>query len=347
MTNVAAIPAIGDPFTAVRKLSGTQKSAILMMLLGEDEAAETLRNLTPREVQQLGSAMYSVAEVDQATVDAVLDEFLFAASEQTSLGLGSGPHIKNVLVKAFGEDKAGSVLSRITPPTGNKSIEILEWMDARSIAEMVQGEHPQVIAVVLAHLDPALAAEVLQLMPAELQADMLLRVATLDGIQPEAVEELERVMQKQLKASTSLRASAIGGIDTAAKIVNHVRGGADRRIIGALTALDQQIGQTIQDQMFVFDNLLTVDDKSMQTLLRSLDNSQLVVALKGADERMRQKFFNCMSQRAAQGIQDEIEGKGPMRVSEVQEAQKAILATARQLADSGAIMLGGGGDDYV
>lgn len=329
-------------------LSGTQKSAILMMLLNEDEAAETLKHLSPREVQHLGGAMYSVADVGQDAVDLVLDEFLMAATEQTSLGLDAGPRIKNVLVKAFGEDKAGSVLSRITPVEGNKSIEILEWMDARSIVEMVEGEHPQVIAVVLAHLAPELAAEVLTLLPADMQADMLLRVATLDTIQPEAVVELERVMQKRLKASTSLRAAAIGGVNAAAKIINSVRGGQDRRIIGALSVLDSGIGQTIQDQMFVFENLLDVDDKSMQTLMRSLDTSLLVIALKGADERIKAKFFGCMSQRAAQGVQDEIDGKGPLKVSEVQEAQKAILTTARQLSDSGAITLGGSsGDDYV
>ena len=330
------------------RLSGTQKSAILMMLLAEDEAAETLKHLSPREVQHLGSAMYSVADVGQDAVDAVLDEFLMAATEQTNLGLGAGPHIKNVLVKAFGEDKAGSVLSRITPAEGGKGIEILEWMDARSISEMVAGEHPQVIAVVLAHLEATLAAEVLTLLPPEAQADMLLRVATLDTIQPEAVAELERVMQKQLKASTSLRAAAIGGVNAAARIVYNVKGGHDRRIIGALTVLDAGIGQTIQDQMFVFENLLTVDDKSMQTLLRSLDTSLLVIALKGADERIKAKFFGCMSQRAAQGVQDEIESKGPLKVSEVMEAQKSILKTAQQLAESGAITLGGsGGDDYV
>lgn len=328
-------------------LSGTQKSAILMMLLTEDEAASTLQHLNPREVQHLGGAMYSVADVGQDAVDMVLDEFLMAATEQTNLGYGAGTHIKNVLTKAFGEDKAGSVLSRISPPEGNKSIEILEWMDARSIAEMVEGEHPQVIAVVLAHLEAELAGQVLQLLPADAQADLLLRVATLDTIQPEAVAEIERVMQKRLKASTSLRASSIGGVNAAAKIINNVKGGNDRRIIGALTVLDSGIGQTIQDQMFVFENLLTVDDKSMQTLLRSLDTALLVVALKGADERIKAKFFGCMSQRAAQGVQDEIDGKGPMKVSEVQEAQKSILTTARQLADAGTINLGGGGDDYV
>lgn len=330
------------------RLTGTQKSAILMMLLAEDEAAETLKHLSPREVQHLGSAMYSVADVGQDAVDAVLDEFLMAATEQTNLGFGAGPHIKNVLVKAFGEDKAGSVLSRITPPEGNKSIEILEWMDARSISEMIAGEHPQVIAVVLAHLNPVLAAEVLTLLPIDSQGDMLLRVAMLDTIQPEAVAELERVMQKQLKASTSLRAAAIGGVNAASKIVNSAKGGQDRRLLGALSSLDADIGQTISDQMFVFENLLTVDDKSMQTLLRSLDTSLLVIALKGADERIKAKFFGCMSQRAAQGVQDEIESKGPLKVSEVMEAQKSILKTAQQLGESGAINLGGSSsDDYV
>jgi flagellar motor switch protein FliG len=339
---------LGPAVAPVRRLTGSQKSAILMMLLSEDEAAETLKHLSPREVQALGAAMYSVADIGQDLVDSVLDEFLVAATEQTSLGSNAGPHLKNVLVKAFGEDKAGSVLGRITPPESAKGIEILEWMDARAIAAMVEGEHPQVVAVVLAHLTGELAAEVLGLMDAEMQADILLRVATLETIQPEAVEELERVMQKRLGATTSVRASSIGGVNAAAKIVNGLKGQAGQRVVGALSMLDAGIGQTIQDQMFVFDNLLTVDDKSMQALLRALDNSLLVVALKGADEAIKQKFFGCMSQRAAQGIQDEIDGKGPIKVSEVVEAQKAILATARQLAEAGTINLGGsGGDDYV
>lgn len=333
--------------TAPRFLSGTQKSAILMMLLGEDEAADLLKHLNPREVQNLGQAMFSVADVDQDTVNNVLDEFILAAREQTSLGLGTGPYVKNVFVKALGEEKAGSVLGRMSATTPQKGIEILDWMDARSIAATISGEHPQVIAAVLSHLDPGLAAEVLQLMPQEVQADMMYRVATLDSIQPDALAELERVMQRQIKANAAVSSSAIGGANAAAKIMNYVRGGADRRILGELTQIDEDIGQTIQDQMFIFDNLLSLDDRSMQTLLRSVDNTLLVPALKGADERMRAKVFNAMSQRAAQAVQDDLEAAGPMKVSEVQDAQKRVLAIARQLADSGAIMLGGSGDDYV
>ena len=338
---------VDEALAAPLHLSGTQKSAILMMLLGEDEAADLLKHLNPREVQNLGQAMFSVADVDQETVNHVLDEFILAAREQTSLGLGAGPYVKNVFVKALGEEKAGSVLGRMSATTPQKGIEILDWMDARSIAATISGEHPQVIAAVLSHLDAGLAAEVLQLLPEDLQADMVYRVATLDSIQPDALAELERVMQKQIKASAAVRSATIGGAGAAAKIMNNVRGGSDRRIIGELANIDEDIGQSIQDQMFIFDNLLSLDDRSMQTLLRSVDNTLLVPALKGADERMRGKFLGCMSQRAAQTVQDELDAAGPMRVSEVQDAQKRILAIARQLGESGQIMLGGSGDDYV
>lgn len=332
---------------APRHLSGTQKSAILMLLLGEDEAADLLKHMGPREVQNLGQAMYSVADVDQDTVNVVLDEFILAAREQTSLGLGTGPYVKNVFVKALGEEKAGSVLGRMSSSSPQKGIEILDWMDARSIAATIATEHPQVIAAVLCHLEPGLAAEVLQLLPEEMQPDMMLRVATLDSIQPDALAELERVMQKQIKTNAAVRSATAGGTTTAARIMNYVRGGADRRIIEQLSTLNENIGQSIQDQMFVFENLLALDDRSMQTLLRSVDNTLLVAALKGSDERMRTKMFAAMSQRAAQSVQDEIETRGPMKVSEVQDAQKRILAIARQLGESGAIMLGGSGDDYV
>jgi len=239
------------------------------------------------------------------------------------------------------------VLGRMSSSSPQKGIEILDWMDARSIAATISSEHPQVIAAVLCHLEPGLAAEVLQLLPEEMQPDMMLRVATLDSIQPDALAELERVMQKQIKTNAAVRSATAGGTTTAARIMNYVRGGADRRIIEQLTTMNENIGQSIQDQMFVFENLLALDDRSMQTLLRSIDNTLLVAALKGSDERMRAKMFAAMSQRAAQSVQDEIESRGPMKVSEVQDAQKRILAIARQLGESGAIMLGGSGDDYV
>jgi flagellar motor switch protein FliG len=341
---------MADPVSddeTLRLLSGTQKCAILMLLLGEDEASEILKNLSPREVQQLGSAMYSVADVDQLTVNLVLDEFLAIIKAQTSIGLGADTYIRRMLTKALGEDKAGSILTRITPSASAKGIEILQWMDARSIAEMIENEHPQIIGLIVAHLDYAIAADVLILLPEDVQHEVLHRIATLDSVQPEAIEQLERVMQLQFQANTSLRASKIGGVKAAAKIMNFTQSATEARIMRNLQKLDKDLMTNIQENMFVFENLIAVDDKNLGILMRSIDPADLAVALKGADERLRDKILGCMSARAAASIIDEMEAKGPMRVTEVVEAQKRIVAVARKLSDAGTMVLAGRGDDYV
>ena len=330
-----------------RILSGTQKCAILMMLLGEEEAAEILSNLSPREVQHLGTAMYSVADVDQRTVNIVLDEFLAIIKAQTSLGLGAGNYIRNVMNRALGEDKAGSILSRITPESSNKGIEILEWMDSRSIAEMIQTEHPQIMAIVISYLEYAQAADVLALLPQDLQPDVIRRIAILDTVAPAAVKELEEVMQAQFRANSSLRASSVGGVKAAAYIMNFTKTENEQRIMKTLMKMDKPLMTEIQENMFVFENLIDVDDKSLQVLLRSVDTDLLVKALKGADDLLRDKLFGCMSQRASAAILDEIEATGPMRVTEVQEAQRQVIAVARKLSDAGTIMLAGRGGDVV
>ena len=347
MVDAVTAPMELSPEEAAQLLSGTQKCAILMLLLGEDEASEILKNLSPREVQQLGSAMYSVADVDQTTVNVVLDEFLSIIKAQTSIGLGADAYIRRMLVKALGEDKAGSVLTRITPSSSAKGIEILQWMDARSIAEMIESEHPQIIGLVIAHLDYAVAADVLVLLPEVVQHEVLHRIATIDSVQPEAIEHLERVMQLQFQANTSLRASKIGGIKAAAKIMNFTKGNIEQRIMGSLSKIDKNLMTTIQDNMFVFENLSAVDDKNLGILLRNIDPTDLAIALKGCDERLRDKILGCMSARAAASIIDDMEAKGPMRVTEVQEAQKRIVAVARKLSDAGTMVLAGRGDDYV
>jgi flagellar motor switch protein FliG len=329
-------------------LTGTQKSAILMMLLGEDEAAEILKNLTPREVQHLGTAMYSVQGVDQETVNAVLDEFLAVIKQQTSLGLGAGNYVRNVLTKALGVDKAQSVLSRITPASSERPIEILDWMDARSISELILDEHPQIIALIISYLDYALAADVLTLLPQDMQPDVVRRIATLETVQPDAVRELERVMQQKFKANTTLRASQIGGVKAAAKIMNFTKTAMEQRIMKEIKKDSKDLMQSIQDNMFVFDNLIMSDDRSLQTLLRSVDTELLTLALKGADEALREKLFGCMSTRAASNIKDEMEALGPVRLTDVQEAQKQIIDVARRLSDEGTIVLAGrGGDEMV
>ena len=334
-----------DPFEA---LTGTQKSAILMMLLGEEEASEIIRNLSPKEVQHLGSAMYSVQGLDQDTVNKVLDEFLEIIKQQTSLGLGSDSYIRNVLTKALGNDKAQSVLGRITPTSSNRPIEILDWMDARAIAEMVLDEHPQIISLIISYLDPSVGADVMNMLPVDLQADVIRRVATLETVQPDALRELEMVMQRKFAANTSLRASQVGGVKAAAALMNFTQQDTEQRIMKVLGKDDKDLMQAIQENMFLFENLIESDDRSLQTLLRSVETEDIVVAMKGADEALRDKLFACMSSRAAANIMDEMEALGPVRLTEVQDAQKAIINVARRLSDEGAIVLAGrGGDDFV
>jgi flagellar motor switch protein FliG len=330
------------------RLSGTQKSAILMMLLGEEEAAEILKNLSPKEVQHLGGAMYSVRNTDQETVNAVLDEFLAIIKKQTSLGLGAGNYIRNVLNRALGEDKAQSVLSRITPASSERPIEILDWMDGRSIAELLQDEHPQIIALIISYLDYGQASDVLNLLPEDLQPEIVQRIATLETVDPEALRELELVMQMKFKANTSLRSTKVGGVKAAAKIMNFTKANMEKRILGAIRRNDKDLMQAIQDNMFTFDNLGMSDDRSLQTLLRSVEPEDLIMALKGATVELQEKLFGCMSTRAAANIKDEMEVLGPVRLTEVQTAQKQIIEVARKMADEGTIVLAGrGGDEMV
>ena len=345
---VAAEAMSEDNRTQFERLTGTQKSAILMMLLGEDEASEIVRNLSPKEVQHLGTAMYSVQGLDQETVNAVLDEFLAIIKAQTSLGMGAGNYIRNVMNKALGEDKAQSVLSRIAPSTSARPIEILDWMDARSIAELIIDEHPQIIALIISYLDSGQAADVLGLLPDGMQPEIVRRIATLQTVGPDALTELEKVMQSKFKANTSLRAAKVGGVDAAARIMNFTKQNMEQRIMKDISRDDRELMQAIQESMFVFDNLIMSDDRSLQTLLRSVDNELLVLALKGADEPLREKLFSCMSKRAAANIMDEMEALGPVRLTEVQTAQKEIINVARRMSDEGTIVLAGrGGDDFV
>lgn len=345
---VAAEAMSEDNRTQFERLTGTQKSAILMMLLGEDEASEIVRNLSPKEVQHLGTAMYSVQGLDQETVNAVLDEFLAIIKAQTSLGMGAGNYIRNVMNKALGEDKAQSVLSRIAPSTSARPIEILDWMDARSIAELIIDEHPQIIALIISYLDSGQAADVLGLLPDGMQPEIVRRIATLQTVGPDALTELEKVMQSKFKANTSLRAAKVGGVDAAARIMNFTKQNMEQRIMKDISRNDRELMQAIQESMFVFDNLIMSDDRSLQTLLRSVDNELLVLALKGADEPLREKLFSCMSKRAAANIMDEMEALGPVRLTEVQTAQKEIINVARRMSDEGTIVLAGrGGDDFV
>ena len=326
-------------------LSNTQRAAVMLMLLGEDEAASVIRHLAPKEVQHLSAAMISVADLSQEAVSAVLDGFIATIKKQTNIG-GGIDYLENVLKNAIGEDKASSVLSRIMPASANRGLEVLQWMDARSISEMIEHEHPQIIAIVLSFLDHDVAADVLRFLPEGLRPEVLSRVASLETIQPTAMQELEAIMRKQFSSNSSLKSSSVGGVKAAAKIMNYVKSDIEQGMMRAMSSKDADLAQRIQDNMFAFENLEGSDNRSIQTLMRNVPTELLMVALKGADDILKDKFLLNMSQRAREMFVEEMEAKGPMRLSEVEEARKQILRTARRLSDAGEMMLGRG-SDYV
>lgn len=325
----------------------SEEAAVLMMLFGETAAAEVLRHMTPAEVQHLGTAMYTMRDVGQSRLDTIIDDFLALMARETTLSQGASGYVKSVMTRALGSDKAQSVISRINPRSGERPIELLEWMDARSIAELIEDEHPQIMALVVACLDYALAASVVAMLPEEVQADVVRRVAGLNTVTPEALRDLEQVLQGKFKASTSSRASQLGGVRAAARIMNHTRTETEQRILRDIRKDDKVLMQAITDNMFVFDNLVKSDDRSLQTLVRAIDPELLVLALKGTDEVLRERLLGCMSTRAAANIRDEMEALGPVRLTEVQEAQKQIIAVARRLSDEGTIVLAGRGGEQM
>jgi len=327
-------------------MSGTQRAAVLMLLLGEQQAADIIRYLNPKEVQALGATMVSVSDLSQEAVNAVLDDFVATIKRQTSLGLGTTDYVENVLKRALGDDKAASVLGRITPGHGSKGLEILSWMDARSIADMIQGEHPQVVAIILSVLEHEVAADVLNFLPSESRAEVIQRVASLETVQPSAMEELESIMKKQFSNNSSAKSSSFGGIKAAAKIMNLTKTDLEAVIMKGLGELDPDLTQKIQDNMFTFDNLTGVDNKGIQVLMRNVEPDLMMSALKGANEEVKEKFLGNMSERARGMFKDDMEAKGPMRLADVEAAQKTIMRIARKLSDAGDLVLGGGAD-YV
>jgi flagellar motor switch protein FliG len=327
-------------------LSTTQRAAVLMLLLGEEQAASIIRYMDPKEVQALGAAMVSVGDISQEAVNAVLDDFIATFKQQTSLGLGTSDYVENVLKAALGEDKAASVLGRINPTSASKGLEILRWMDARSIAEMVQGEHPQVVAIILSVLENGVAADVLSFLPPEARPEIVERVARLETVQPAAMEELEAIMRKQFASRSTSASSSFGGVKAAAKIMNLTKVDLESVIMKGVEGLDADLAQAIQDNMLTFADLASVDNRAIQTLLRNIEPDLLMVALKGADEVVREKFMSNMSERARAVFLDDMEAKGPMRLSDVEDAQRKIMRQARKLSEAGELMLAAG-DDFV
>lgn len=327
---------------------GVQKAATLMLALGEDGAAEVMKYLGPREVQKIGAAMAVIGAIPHEAISKVLGEFRAEANISSSVGLDSDEYIRNVLTKALGDDKAASLLNRILGGKDASGIESLKWMDSPSVAELIKNEHPQIIATILVHLERDQACEILNQFTERLRNDVILRIATLDGIQPTALRELNDVLTKLLTGNESLKKKTIGGVRAAAEILNFMSGENEASVMENLRKYDGDMAEKIMDEMFVFDNILEIDDRGIQLLLREVQSDSLIIALKGANQDMRDKIFKNMSQRAAEMMREDLDSKGPVRLSEVEAQQKQILLIVRRLADEGQIMLGAKGEDaYV
>ena len=328
---------------------GVERAAILLLALGEQDAAQVLKHLGAKDVQRVGTAMSQLSGVSREEVSAVLAKFYTNVEQQTSFGVGTDDYIRRVLTEALGADKAGSVVDRILGGRSSRGLEALKWMEARAVSDMLRYEHPQIIAIVLSYLESDQAAEVLGQLPENMRAEIIMRIATLDGVHPTALDELDQVLEKQFSGNANSKtAGGFGGPKAAAGILNLIGTTQESVLMAQIAKVDEPLSQKLQDLMFVFEDLNEVDDRGMQELLREVPGDKLIIALKAADEKLKEKFFKNMSERAAQMMKDDLEAKGPVRLSDVEAAQKEILVTARRMGEEGRLQLGGkGGDQYV
>ena len=323
---------------------GLRKTAILMLALGHEEAAEVFKYLGPKDVQKLGMAMTSVGKTGREEMEVVLREFHGQTEGRIDL-VDSDEYIRSVLRKALGDDTAAHLIDRILQGNESAGIESLKWMDAASVAEMIRNEHPQIIATIMVHLDRDHASEILNMLPERLRNDVMVRIATLEGVQPMAMRELNEVLTQLLSGGEIGKKSSLGGIKTAADILNYMGGAIEASVLANIREHDADLAQKIQDQMFTFDNVMELDDRSVQMLLREVQSETLIIALKGTSEELKAKIFRNMSSRAAEALKEDLESKGPVRLSEVEAEQKEILKIVRKLVDEGQIILGGKGGE--
>ncbi len=327
--------------------NGTERAAILLLSLGEQEAAQILKHMGAKEVQRVGAAMARMSNVSRAEVERILADFTSNVEAQTSVGVGADEFLRKALINALGEDKAAGIIDRISVGRSTKGLEALKWMDARAVAELIRMEHPQMIAIVLAYLEPDQAGEILALLAPAIRSEVIVRIATLDGVQPSALIELDDIIEKQFAGKAGGNTSVLGGAKAAADIINTLEPSQESAIMEQIGKSDEALATLIQDLIFVFEDLVELDDRSMQELLRQVPGESLLLALKGTDETLKEKIFKNMSQRAADMLKDDLSSKGPVRVADVESAQKTILQTARKLAEAGTIALGGKGEEFV
>jgi flagellar motor switch protein FliG len=347
MSDVAVVENKKPAFD-VDKLEGVEKAAILLLSLSEDDAAQILKHLEPKQVQRVGVAMAQVDDLSQDKIAAVHRTFIEQIQDYSTIGFQSESFIKKALTAALGEEKAATLLDQIILGGGAKGLDSLKWMDSKQVANIIRNEHPQIQTIVLAYLEPDQSAEILGQFPDKVRIDLTMRIANLEEVQPAALQELNEIMEKQFAGQAGAQAAKMGGMKAAAEIMNFLDTNVEGQLMDAMREHDEEMAQQIQDLMFVFDNLIDVEDRGIQAILREVQQDSLMRAIKGADDGLKDKILKNMSKRAADMLADDLEAMPPIRISEVETAQKEILAIARRLADAGEIMLGGGGgDDFL
>ncbi|MFT5543160.1 MAG: flagellar motor switch protein FliG [Glaciecola sp.] len=336
---------VTKPAYDINKLDGVEKASILLLSLSEDDAAQILKFLEPKQVQTLGSAMAAMDDMTQDKITAVHTHFIDEIQNYSTIGFKSQDFVRRALISALGEDKAAHLLDQILTGSGAKGLESLKWMDSKQVATIIRNEHPQIQTIVMSYLEPEQSAEILAQFPEKVRLDLLMRVANLEEVQPAALQELNEIMEKQFAGQAGAQAAKMGGLKSAANIMNYLDTNIEGQLMDAIRETDEEMSQQIQDLMFVFDNLIDVDDRGIQAILRETQQESLMKAIKGADEELRNKITGNMSKRAAEMLLDDLEAMGPVRLSEVETAQKEILSIARRLADAGEVNLGGGGGE--
>ena len=326
-----------------RELTKAERAALLLFSLGEERAAAVLKHIEPKDVQVIGFAMARLADISPIMVDDVLEEIIVAIKNLSSLGIESDGYIRKMLVQALGEEKATGIIERIFVSSGGKGIEQLKWMDTLSVADLVRLEHPQIGAIILSLLGSDKASEVMAKLPENIRSDLLIRIATMQGVQPSALRELDEIMEKQLSGSETVKATVLGGVDVAANILNFMDGVASSFVLAKVSENDAELALKIQDKMFVFEDLASMSASAMQTVLREVQTGQLLLALRGATDSLKEKIYSNMSKRAADILKDDLEASPPAKLSEVELAQKEILSIVKVLVDTGTIQLGGDG----
>ena len=329
----------------ISKLDGVEKAAILLLSLSEEDAAQILKHLEPKQVQKVGLAMAQTTDLNQAKIAAVHRRFIEQIQNFSTIGFQSEEFIKRALTAALGEEKAANLIDQIVLGGGARGLDSLKWMDSKQVANIIRNEHPQIQTIVLSYLEPEQSAEILSQFPEKVRLDLTMRIANLEEVQPAALQELNEIMEKQFAGQAGAQTAKMGGLKAAADILNYLDTNLEGQLMDAIREHDEEMAQQIQDLMFVFENLIDVDDRGIQTILREVQQDVLMKALKGTDENLKEKIFKNMSKRAAELLQDDLEAMGPVRVSEVETAQKEILSMARRLSDAGEIMLGGGGGE--